>query len=145
MNKKYGISNIKQVSRHCYYAGLGIGFLGIICILVISAMHIPVMEKLPGCVLYTATGIYCPGCGGTRSVYALLRGDIIKSLYYHPFVFYMAVYYLPYEVSHTLDLITRGKVRGLYFCPPYFYIGAALIVVQWIIKNILKFQFGFIL
>lgn len=145
MNKKYGISNIRQISRNCYYIGLGIGVIGILCILIIFAMHIPVAEKFPGCFLYTATGVYCPGCGGTRAVYALLRGDIIKSLYYHPFVVYAAVYYILYEASHTLDLITHGKVRGLYFCPPYFYIGAVLIVVQCIIKNILKFRFGFIL
>jgi hypothetical protein len=29
----------------------------------------------PGCLLHRTTGLHCPGCGGTRAFYALLRGD----------------------------------------------------------------------
>ena len=28
------------------------------------------------CPIHAATGIYCPGCGGTRAVKAVLRGDL---------------------------------------------------------------------
>lgn len=37
-------------------------------------------DLLPGCFLYETTSIYCPGCGGTRAVYALLHGDILLCL-----------------------------------------------------------------
>lgn len=29
----------------------------------------------PVCMFHELTGLYCPGCGGTRSVYALLHGN----------------------------------------------------------------------
>ena len=35
---------------------------------------------LPPCPTYTVTGICCPGCGLTRSVRALISGDILLSL-----------------------------------------------------------------
>jgi hypothetical protein len=31
---------------------------------------------LPSCSFRSLTGLYCPGCGGTRCVKSLLRGDI---------------------------------------------------------------------
>ncbi len=30
----------------------------------------------PPCVFHSLTGLYCPGCGGTRAAILLLRGDI---------------------------------------------------------------------
>ena len=32
----------------------------------------------PKCLLYQTTGLYCPGCGCTRALAALLHGDIHK-------------------------------------------------------------------
>ena len=142
MDKKYGIPNIELVSRYCYYAGLGIGLIGLVGAAVIYAFQIHVSDFFPGCAFYLATGYYCPGCGGTRAVIALSKGEIAKSLHYHPFVIYMFVYYLVYEASHSLELVTRGKIKGVLFCPPFFYVGIVIVVVQWLIKNYLKFQYG---
>ena len=35
---------------------------------------------LPPCLTYEYFGVYCPGCGMTRSVIALINGDIFLSL-----------------------------------------------------------------
>lgn len=34
----------------------------------------------PPCVFHRLTGLYCPGCGNTRALAALLRGDVAGSL-----------------------------------------------------------------
>jgi hypothetical protein len=34
----------------------------------------------PTCMFHAATGLYCPGCGATRALYALLHGDFLLAL-----------------------------------------------------------------
>ena len=43
-----------------------------------------ILGRLYACPLHTFTGILCPGCGGTRSMLALLRGDLITALHDNP-------------------------------------------------------------
>ena len=38
------------------------------------------------CPFYAATGLWCPGCGMTRVVHHLLRGDVLGSLSFNIFV-----------------------------------------------------------
>lgn len=39
-----------------------------------------VAPLLPPCRLHEATGLHCPGCGGTRCLHALSRGDLAAAL-----------------------------------------------------------------
>ena len=43
------------------------------------------------CLFNELTGFYCPGCGGTRAVLALLSGYPVLSFLYHPLVPYCAL------------------------------------------------------
>ena len=36
--------------------------------------------RLPACPFHALTGFYCPACGNTRSVLALLHGDVLSAL-----------------------------------------------------------------
>ena len=36
--------------------------------------------RLPACPFHALTGFYCPACGNTRSVLALLQGDVLSAL-----------------------------------------------------------------
>jgi uncharacterized protein DUF2752 len=39
-----------------------------------------VVRVYPRCLLNTATGLECPGCGGTRAVHQLLHGNLLQAL-----------------------------------------------------------------
>lgn len=39
---------------------------------------------LPPCPLYALTGLYCPGCGSTRCLHALLHGDLALAFAMNP-------------------------------------------------------------
>lgn len=45
------------------------------------------IKKLLGigmpCAFHSLTGLYCPGCGGTRAVRELLYGDLRMSFQHH--------------------------------------------------------------
>ncbi len=43
-------------------------------------------SALPPCTFHSLTGLYCPGCGGTRSAKGLLRGDFVQAFGMNPLV-----------------------------------------------------------
>ncbi|MCI8363878.1 MAG: DUF2752 domain-containing protein [Eubacterium sp.] len=119
-------------------------------------------QLLYPCLFHRITGLYCPGCGGTRAFTSLLQGDFISCFVYHPFVFYCFVMYVLYMASHTLEKICIWKkattenrtrrtfqsnekkapcrspfARGLSFRISYVYFGIVIILLQWMIKNLL--------
>jgi hypothetical protein len=95
-----------------------------------------------GCRLYTACGLYCTGCGGTRAVRELLSGHIISSFRYHPIVLYAAYLYLYFMVSFICERVSRGKIKVIRFSPMHGYIAIAIIVVQCVVKNMMVLVWG---
>lgn len=98
------------------------------------------------CLVWFFFGIYCPGCGGTRSVTALLHGHLLQALWYHPLVPYMVGIYLVFMLSWTAaKLHLFGIKSGMKYRPGYLYGMVAIIVVNFIGKNVLKFCFGIVM
>lgn len=97
----------------------------------------------PSLRLRELTGYYCPGCGGTRACAALLQGKIVKSFLCHPVVLYTAVIYGWYMITHTIEYLTRGKLAaGMRYRDLYLYLAAAIILIQWVVRNLLKLIWG---
>ena len=42
---------------------------------------------LPKCMFHQTTGLYCPGCGATRALSAMLHGDVKASLHNNALLF----------------------------------------------------------
>lgn len=62
--------------------GIILSLTAIAClILLIAPPGSPRAKWLPKCMLYRLTGLYCPGCGATRALSALLHGDWKSSLH----------------------------------------------------------------
>jgi hypothetical protein len=52
--------------------------------LFVVSVYPPTENSLyPKCTLHKYTGLHCPGCGLTRSVYSLLHGDVMQALAYN--------------------------------------------------------------
>jgi len=132
MNSQYEL----QFSRKCYYACLVILAVLGIAYVVLLMLDIPLTKIYPyPCRLYDLYGLYCPGCGGTRAVVYLLKAQFVKSFIYHPVVPYTALLVSAYVISHTLNIVTKGKVTAMRFREGYFYLMIAIILIQFIIKN----------
>lgn len=87
------------------------------------------------CAFHSITGLYCPGCGGTRAVRAFLHGDILMSFQYHPIVLYGAAVVLLEFASWELARVLKRP--GLYIGHTHFFalLGAGIVVVNWFYKN----------
>ena len=121
----------------------------LICVITLSVFRIVgvslqdfLFALIPPCVFREYLGVYCPGCGGVRSVVSLIHGDFLQSFIYHPFVIYAAVMLILFIVISTVSLISKGKVKMPELHPVYIYIGIAVIFIQWIVKLVALFVFG---
>lgn len=94
------------------------------------------------CLFLSLSGFYCPGCGGTRALEALLHGKILLSLRYHPAVLYGAVIFFGFMGTHTLEILQIGRARGWKFHAWYLYAGIAIILGNWLVQNVLLHCFG---
>jgi Protein of unknown function (DUF2752). len=80
----------------------------------IRGFFLQLLHRLPPCLFYSAFHLYCPACGNTRSVTALLQGDLVQSLRYNisPVLFglFLLLAYLElasYSFGHYIKLLPR--------------------------------------
>lgn len=57
-----------------------LGGLAVAATAVLQRSFDPFTQHVPLCLLHALTGLDCPGCGATRAVHALLRGDVLLAL-----------------------------------------------------------------
>lgn len=119
---------------------IGVSILGCLLFLALflQVTHIQILQVIPECLLLRVAHVYCPGCGGSRGAVALFHGHVLQSFLYHPIVLYIAVTGGWYLISHTVEMISRGKCAiAMRFRDIYLYIGMAIIALNWIVRNVL--------
>lgn len=125
----------KKDEKMLYWILVGILTLGAVIYLFLRCFDLSI--RLPMCALLRFTGLYCPGCGGTRAFVKLLQGKLWDSFYFHPVVLYGAFVGGWYVISHTIEYISRGRwCVGMRYRDIYLYIALALILLHWFTKNL---------
>ncbi len=125
----------KSLEEDLYFYGIIFLIIGIPALILFFWLVFPEVAG-KGCVFRHVTGMYCPGCGGTRAVIALFQGQIMKSLWYHPLVLYSVILYTGFMLSHTLVRLKVRHVSGWKFHNWYLYAMIAIIAANFVIKNI---------
>lgn len=71
----------------------------------------------PACPIYRYTGLWCPGCGFTRSVNCLLAGDFRESICWNPIPLYSITLWCLFitEESRERILHSAQKVPASYW------------------------------
>lgn len=93
----------------------------------------------PGCAFRRVTGCHCPGCGGTRAFFALLRGQLLTSLRMNPLVLSGAAAGGGWALLHGVERLSKGRLR----LSRHFQMGPAAgwwlggaLVAFWILRNL---------
>lgn len=91
---------------------------------------------IPTCPFLWTTGCYCPGCGATRALHSLLRGDAGAALGYNPLLM-MALPALGYVYLSFLG----GELFGRRLPAPaglraWTWVIPVVIVVYWVARNL---------
>ena len=130
----------RRVDRDFYIMGWCAAGIFAALFLFVRVTGIPVWKFLLPCPFHALTGAYCPGCGGTRAVRALLAGKWLRSFVLHPFVPYAALLSGWFMISQTIERVSGSRIRiALRFRDVYIWIALLLIVVNCLVKNLALF------
>lgn len=130
-----------SIEYFIWLAGILLGALAVIGIVLVHAVPIRISDVGRECWIHRTGGIYCPGCGMTRAIFALIHGRVLLSAWYHPVVLYAAVLYGVFMVRGMVAVCSRGKLPFMRWRLGYAYAGVAIIIVQFFAKNILLLGF----
>lgn len=91
---------------------------------------------LPRCFTHTVFNVYCPGCGLTRSVFALIRGDLLMSLRQNAVVVLGAALAAVYYVEFALRIFGKRFRIGFLHSMNFFYAIVAALAVYTLLRNL---------
>lgn len=101
------------------------------------------LRIIPPCLFNRLTGLYCPGCGGTRATHALLTGHVMRSIYYHPLVVYTVVCVGWYLIKRVVEKVTSNKWSIPMLAPKLLLNGAvAIVIINVLFRNIAYLVWG---
>ena len=86
------------------------------------------------CPFYELTGYYCPGCGGTRSILALIHGHPLLALHENPWAVGLVLVVLLWYIERIAALF--GKTVRLFPRALSFWLTVCGIIIAWgIVRN----------
>lgn len=95
------------------------------------------LEK--GCWFRETFGLYCPGCGGTRMLRAILQLNFYQAFRYNPLIFLLLVFMCICGCFNLYRLITHKNI--IWPKERHFVTLAAVVVIYMILRNIPLFNF----
>ena len=92
------------------------------------------------CPIYTIFHVYCPGCGVTRMLGALLKGNFYQAFRYNPLVFML----LPFIIFYIVDLIhskiTKKELYTNRVNNKVYYVLIVILLIYGLLRNIDGFE-----
>ena len=94
----------------------------------------------PVCQFHRLTGLNCPGCGGTRAVYALLHGNLPAALKDNALVV-AGIFLALLRGGWWLVNRWRGRPAGEFFSAKFLWPLLAILLVFTVLRNLPAFAF----
>ena len=113
-------------------------------LLILLIIYIFVGDKINfyiPCPIKYITGLYCPGCGITRMLLSILKGDIYQGFRYNPLVFII----MPFLIFYFLEIYITNMLNKKSLCKKIpneiFYFLVVIFIIYGVLRNIDMFSF----
>ena len=116
---------------------LAIGLLAL-CFYVLP---MPFSHILGGCLMHDALFLYCPLCGGTRAVGALLRGSFLEALRYNAAAVVGALVFLVLEIVSWVCFFVK-KPSPVRLGKGFWIVCGVIVMVLFVCRNVMMIAFG---
>lgn len=126
----------QKIENGCYIAGLCLLAAVFLYFLIYKITGFRIEKYFYPCIFHKITGYYCPGCGGTRAVYALFCGNLLDCFRYQPFIFYVVIFGGWFLISQTIERLSKGRIAiGMRYRDCYLWIALAILGINFLVKN----------
>lgn len=98
-------------------------------------------DRMTGCILHDRLFLYCPLCGGTRALAALLRLHFAEALRANAFVVLLAVLFLVHDVLAWVRLLHGHTILFRFLAWEWIAV-AVLFLVFGVLRDLLLIRFG---
>lgn len=105
--------------------------------MVVAILYLKYDIAIP-CIFNKITGLYCPGCGITRMILSILKGDIYQAFRYNPIIFIdvpIICISLVFERCFKNNVIVKKIVNFI------FIILLIITIIFGVLRNIPQFSF----
>ena len=142
-SKRVCKNRLGNTDKLLYEMGLVALGIGIAAVLLYFCTGINILNLKYPCLFNKLTHLCCPGCGGTRAMRALLRGEILKSIYDYPPLIFGVVVFIIFMVRCFLyrHFGIRKSRDGAVV--KYIYIFLVIMLAQWVVKLVAQLAFGY--
>ncbi|NLP35111.1 MAG: DUF2752 domain-containing protein [Clostridiales bacterium] len=126
--------------RHCFGLKLLTVIIPIAILLIVAQRDwlIHLAFQLPACPFFTLYDIYCPACGNTRSISALLHGKLLTSLRFN----IVPILLLLFCLGAYIELVAYSFGKRIYLLPrksSFYQILGILLAVYLIVRNFIPY------
>src|SRR5438045_480520 len=88
----------------------------------------------PTCLIKLSTGFDCPGCGGTRAFWFLLRGDLPAAARSHIMAVFAAPFLVYLYVAWAANVVFKRKLPQLHISPK----AVSIFLAAWGVFTLLR-------
>lgn len=96
-------------------------------------------EEIFACAFKNTFNMYCPGCGGSRSLVSLLHFDLFKSLVLYPPLWVMIIFIIDIDARAVFSIIKDSISYIKSFRLNSIIIIPVSILLNFLLKNLLLF------
>lgn len=93
------------------------------------------------CPIHEITNLYCPGCGVTRMLLAIINGDFYQAFRYNPLLFCLIPFLIFYYGNVIYSYYRKKENLFLRFEPQLWYFLIFLFILYGVVRNLPAFSY----